>query len=73
MKKKVIIGICVLLLLVLLIPIPNHLKDGGTVQYRALLYTAEKVHRLNPVDPKQLYQEGIILEIWGIKVLNTVK
>ncbi len=71
MKKKVIIGICVLLLLVLLIP--NHLKDGGTVQYRALLYTAEKVHRLNPVDSKQLYQEGIILEIWGIKVLNTVK
>lgn len=73
MKKKVIIGICVLLLLVLLIPIPNHLKDGGTVQYRALLYTAEKVHRLNLVDSKQLYQEGIILEIWGIKVLNTVK
>ncbi len=72
MKKKVIIGICVLLLLVLLIPIPNHLKDGGTVQYRALLYTVEKVHRLNPVDSKQLYQEGIILEIWGIKVLNTV-
>ena len=68
-----IIGICVLLLLVLLIPIPNHLKDGGTVQYRALLYTVEKVHRLNPVDSEQPYQEGIVLEILGIEVLNTVR
>ena len=31
MKKKVMIGICVLLAIVLLVPIPMRLKDGGTV------------------------------------------
>ena len=29
MKKKVMIGICVLLAIVLLVPIPMRLKDGG--------------------------------------------
>lgn len=32
MKKKLIIGI---IILILLIPIPNHLRDGGTVEYKA--------------------------------------
>ena len=46
MKKKVMIGICVLLAIVLLLPIPMRLKDGGTVVYRAVLYQVEDVHRL---------------------------
>ena len=46
MKKKVMIGICVLLAIVLLVPIPMRLKDGGTVVYRAVLYQVEDVHRL---------------------------
>lgn len=37
MKKKAMIGICVLLAIVLLVPIPMRLKDGGTVVYRAVL------------------------------------
>ena len=45
MKKKVMIGICVLLAIVLLVPIPMRLKDGGTVVYRAVLYQVEDVHR----------------------------
>ena len=31
MKKKVIRGICILLAIILLIPIPSRLKDGGTI------------------------------------------
>ncbi len=50
MKKKVMIGICVLLAIVLLVPIPMRLKDGGTVVYRAVLYQVEDVHRLGAVD-----------------------
>ena len=38
-KKNIIIAIIVVLLLCCLIPIPTRLKDGGTVQYRAVLYT----------------------------------
>ena len=45
MKKKVMISICVLLAIVLLVPIPMCLKDGGTVVYRAVLYQVEDVHR----------------------------
>ena len=32
---------------VLLVPISVHLKDGGTAEYRALLYKVSKIHRLN--------------------------
>ena len=71
MKKKLIIGICILLIAVLLIPIPMRLKDGGTVRYTAILYTIEDVHRLNPdTDSNQEYLEGTIIKILGMEVFN---
>jgi len=74
MKKKIIIIACILLALVLLIPLPMHLMDGGTVVYQAVLYRVEDVHRLNPdMDSDQEYLEGIIVSILGIEVLNTVQ
>ncbi len=36
MKKKIIIGICVLLAIVCLIPTRMHLEDGGIVVYKAV-------------------------------------
>lgn len=74
MKKKVIIGICILLAIVLLIPIPMHLKDGGTVVYNAVLYQVEKVHRINTKSTEEVdYLEGTIVKIFGIEVYNDVK
>lgn len=74
MKKKVIIGICILLAIVLLIPIPMHLKDGGTVVYNAVLYRVEKVHRIDTVSSEKIdYLEGTIVKIFGIEVYNDVK
>ena len=74
MKKKLIVGICILLLAVLLIPIPMRLKDGGTVAYTAILYTIEDVHRLNPdTESEQEYLEGTIVRILGMEVFNTVR
>lgn len=73
MKKKIIISICVLLAVVLLIPIPMRMKDGGTVVYNAILYRVEDVHRLNPVNFEKEYLEGTIVEILGIEVFNNVK
>jgi len=63
-------------LLVLLVPIPMHLKDGGTVEYRALLYKVSKVHSLISVEEKEkgkMYNEGIIIKILGFEIYNNVK
>ena len=74
MKKKVIIGICVLLAIVLLIPIPMRLKDGGTVAYNAILYRVEDVHRIDPeATSAEDYLEGTIVKILGIEVYNDVE
>lgn len=71
MKKKVIAAICVLLAIVLLIPIPMRMKDGGTVTYQAVLYSVSDVHRLAPSEPGG-YEEGIIIEILGMQIFNNV-
>ena len=74
MKKKVMIGICVLLAIVLLVPIPMRLKDGGTVVYHAVLYQVEDVHRLGAVDMAgDEYLEGMIVRILGMEVYNSVE
>lgn len=74
MKKKVMIGICVLLAIVLLVPIPMRLKDGGTVVYHAVLYQVEDVHRLGAVDmAEDEYLEGMIVRILGMEVYNSVE
>ena len=44
MRKKVVTGICILLAIVHLIPIPMRLKAGGTVVYNAILYQVEDLY-----------------------------
>ena len=74
MKKKAMIGICVLLAIVLLVPIPMRLKDGGTVVYRAVLYQVEDVHRLGAVDKAgDEYIDGMTVTILGMEVYNSVE
>ena len=74
MKKKAMIGICVLLAIVLLVPIPMRLKDGGTVVYHAVLYQVDDVHRLCAVDTAgDEYLEGMIVRILGMEVYNSVE
>ena len=74
MRKKAVTGICILLAIVLLIPIPMRLKDGGTVVYRAVLDQVEDVHRLGAVDTAEdEYLEGMIVRILGMEVYNSVE
>lgn len=74
MRKKVVTGICILLAIVLLIPIPMRLKDGGTVVYNAILYQVENVHRIDPeATSENDYLEGMIVKILGIEVYNRSK
>ena len=79
MKKKIIIILVVIVLLVLLFPIRNQLRDGGTVEYKALVYKISKVKRLIPIDEMEQegkikeYNQGIIIEILGFEVYNNVE
>lgn len=68
MKKKIIIIICAFLV-VMLIPIKTHLKDGGTIQYKSILYKINKVHRLI----ENGFDIGTEIEILGFKVFDNVE
>lgn len=74
MRKKVIIVmvIVIVVLLILLLPIPMHLNDGGTVEYKAIIYKISKVHRLTGNLEKE-YEDGTIMEILGMEIFNNVK
>ena len=72
MKKIIIITICVLLAIILLVPIPLRLKDGGTVVYQAVLYRVEDVHRLDH-NSESGYIEGIVINILGFEVYNSIE
>lgn len=71
MKKKLIIVMVIVILLILLVPIPIHLKDGGTVEYKALTYKITIVHRLN-VGSLTGYEDGIIIEILGTEIYEKI-
>lgn len=68
-SKKIIIIVMVIILLALLIPIPQYLRDGGTVEYKALAYTITKFHRINQ-DALTGYDDGTEIKILGIQVYN---
>ena len=72
MKKRIIIIICVLLAIVLLVPIPLRLKDGGTVVYQAVLYRVEDVRRLDH-NAENGYIEGIVITVLGFEIYNDVE
>ena len=61
MKKKVIVRIIIVVMLLLFVPIPLHLKDGGTVVYRAVLYKLTKYHKI-AMDTTVETEAGTIVE-----------
>ena len=71
MKKKALVIVGIILAIVLLFPIPMRLKDGGTVKYQAVLYSISDVHRLS-LESKTGYEEGMIIEILGVEIYNSV-
>ncbi len=68
MKKKIIIIVCVILV-VMLIPVRLQLKDGGTVEYKSILYKVSKVHRT--IDNG--FDIGTEIRILGFKLYDNVK
>ncbi len=72
MKKKVLVVLAIALIL-MLIPIKSHLKDGGTVEYQAVLYKASKVHSMTVNENQKGYNVGTVIEIFGFEIYNNVE
>lgn len=68
MKKKVVIFSAIIILLVLLFPIKNQLKDGGTVEYKALTYKVSKIH----LRSETYREDGTVIKILGKEIFNDV-
>ena len=73
MKKKIILIVVLIILLILLIPIPIKLRDGGSTEYRALLYTVTRYNKLDKSNETK-FVNGTKIEILGFEVYdNTVE
>ena len=70
-KEKIILIIVIVIFILMLIPIPVRLKDGGSVEYKALLYKYTKIHRLSEKSSTG-YEDGWELKILGIQVGGTI-
>ena len=56
--KKILMKIIVfLIILILLIPVPIYVKDGGTIVYQAILYSVTNYHSLYPDDTNEKEQK----------------
>ena len=64
MKKKNFIIVLIIIFILMLIPIPLKLKDGGSIEYRSLLYNITKIHRIDHQSSTG-YEDG-----WKIKILG---
>ena len=78
-KKSAVVAVAVLVLLVLLIPTRATLKDGGSIQYKALTYEVTKVHSLISEDEMKKdgkvepYDEGLRIKVLGFEVYDNVR
>ena len=71
--KKLLTVILILVLALLLFPIRQQYKDGGSVVYSAVLYEVYDVHAMYIEDHNYSeikFVEGYIIKILGVQVFN---
>ncbi len=71
MKRRLLTALIILLALILLFPMKIAYKDGGSVEYKAILYSVYKEHSLSP-EPGY-YNIGTVVTILGFEVYNDVQ
>lgn len=71
--KRIVVVAAVVLAVLLLVPIPRFYKDGGTVEYKALLYSVTKQHSIDYTEDGSGYDIGTIVEIFGFRVYDDVR
>ena len=72
MTKRIILFLAIIVLLVLLVPIPKKYKDGGSVDYNALLYQIRVYHRLD-LECKDGFRDGLEIKILGNTVYQKIE
>ncbi len=66
MKRKIAIAVIIAVVLaILLFPVRIAYKDGGSVEYKAIVYSVTRYHRLPPLGSED-YLEGWKIEIFGV-------
>ena len=70
-SKRNIIIVILVILLVLLFPIPRHYKDGGTVEYKSLVYSVTDYHAIHSAENE--YFVGMTVEVFGIEVFDNTR
>lgn len=76
MKKRFIIISVIVLLVILLFPIKQRLKDGGTIEYNAVLYSVIKEHSITVSEQgegEMGYNVGTRIRIFFFEVYNDVE
>lgn len=66
-KRNIILIVVIVIFILMLIPMPIKLKDGGSVEYKAILYKYTKIHRLSEQSTTG-YEDGWELKILGLQV-----
>lgn len=70
-KRNILIIAIIVLLVILLFPIPMKLKDGGSIEFKALLYSVTKYHKLALENSEKGYIDGVGIKILGMEIINT--
>ena len=76
--KRIIAIICITVMVILLFPIRGQMKDGGSVEYRAILYTVWDMHAIDTVQNEDGslqhgYTVGTVIEIFGVEIFDNTK
>ena len=66
-KKKIFVIVAIIIFVLMLIPIKDRLYDGGSTEYKAILYKYTKIHRISNISSTG-YEDGWELKILGIHV-----
>ncbi|MDE6501849.1 MAG: hypothetical protein K2L10_07160 [Ruminococcus sp.] len=71
MKKKLKIIIPVIVAIILLVPIPTGYKDGGTIEYNAVLWSVTKHHSIaDNLEGRRGYYTGTTVRILCFEVYS---
>lgn len=70
-KKNIIIIVAIAIFVLMLIPIKDRLWDGGSTEYKAILYKYTKIHRISHTSSTG-YEDGWELKILGFHVAGKI-
>ncbi len=70
LKKMIIIIAAVLTAVILLVPVSMRYKDGGTVEYSAVLWGVTKYHSIAERNGQFGYETGTTVRILWFEVYN---